>query len=333
MSLWLMLAESTACLAIWMLISSAYCSIIRTVKLANFCLRFQINQCMYRKECLEDILYLRCKGITIIATTNYTFAPLHLVLHWWNARFFCFSAKRQRLLDRAIHRFTPAATSKKLKDACRTSWVQRIDSYIVFLELLSQDLPGHCLPQLIRRPRHRLELGWKVTIKKANGFLYQLESSTSWSLSRFSWRSCRISDHSSQSSCRCKPWISSMHTPRLSPLSPSLRRWGQSECEFKRMFTDAGQLGKDLHGEEFVLTKPRVTRHQVHRSNVQASTAEIYHTLQRIPFARSIRAEGKVPWFLSSWCCWALASFAKPVLRQWKWGWDTTTPITGCRLL
>lgn len=45
------------------------------------------------------------------------------------------------------------------------------------------------------------------------------------------------------------------------------------------MFTDAGQLGKDLHGEEFVLTKPRVNRHQVHRSNVQASTAEVYYRI------------------------------------------------------
>ena len=49
------------------------------------------------------------------------------------ARFFSFSAKRQRLLDVAIDS-TPKA--KKLKDACRTRWVQRIDSYAVFLELL-----------------------------------------------------------------------------------------------------------------------------------------------------------------------------------------------------
>ena len=52
------------------------------------------------------------------------------------ARFFHFSAKRQRLLDKVVDQLTPAATSKKLKDACRTRWVQRIDSYIVFLELL-----------------------------------------------------------------------------------------------------------------------------------------------------------------------------------------------------
>ena len=30
----------------------------------------------------------------------------------------------------------PPSKAKKLKDACRTCWIQRIDSYAVFLELL-----------------------------------------------------------------------------------------------------------------------------------------------------------------------------------------------------
>ena len=53
------------------------------------------------------------------------------------ARFFSFSAKRQRLLDNmAIDSCDSTPKAKKLKDACRTCWVQRIDSYAVFLELL-----------------------------------------------------------------------------------------------------------------------------------------------------------------------------------------------------
>ena len=44
------------------------------------------------------------------------------------ARFFNFSAKRQRLLDRAIEACTSTNSAKKLKDACRTRWVDRIDS-------------------------------------------------------------------------------------------------------------------------------------------------------------------------------------------------------------
>ena len=52
------------------------------------------------------------------------------------ARFFNFSAKRQHLLEKAIEACDSTTKAKKLKDACRTRWVQRIDSYAVFLDLL-----------------------------------------------------------------------------------------------------------------------------------------------------------------------------------------------------
>ena len=45
------------------------------------------------------------------------------------ARFFAFSPKRQRLFDKTMDKFLPEAKARKLKDACRTRWVQRIDSY------------------------------------------------------------------------------------------------------------------------------------------------------------------------------------------------------------
>ena len=44
------------------------------------------------------------------------------------ARFFNYSAKRQRLLDNAIDSTDSAPRAKKLKDACKTRWVERIDS-------------------------------------------------------------------------------------------------------------------------------------------------------------------------------------------------------------
>ena len=45
------------------------------------------------------------------------------------ARFFNSSPKRQRLLDKAIDLITTSTKSTKLKDACRTRCVQRIDSF------------------------------------------------------------------------------------------------------------------------------------------------------------------------------------------------------------
>ena len=91
------------------------------------------------------------------------------------ARFFAFLAKRQRLFDRVVDTTLPKAKAQKLKDACRTRWIQRIDSYIVFLELL----PAlHTTLQAMVAPRQYAVFGdtWKWdgdTVTKANGFLFQ----------------------------------------------------------------------------------------------------------------------------------------------------------------
>ena len=53
------------------------------------------------------------------------------------SRLFSFSPKRQKLLDKAIVSLNDSSiTAKKLKDGCRTRWVERIDLYATFLELL-----------------------------------------------------------------------------------------------------------------------------------------------------------------------------------------------------
>ena len=72
------------------------------------------------------------------------------------ARFFKFSAKRRRLLDRALDIVTPVTHAKKLKDTCRTHWIQRIDSYAVFLELLPA---VHTALQAISCPSQFKDLG------------------------------------------------------------------------------------------------------------------------------------------------------------------------------
>ena len=54
---------------------------------------------------------------------------------WEMALFFGFSVK-QRLLDRAISVSCHAVHAKKLKDTCKTRWIQHIDYYAIFLELL-----------------------------------------------------------------------------------------------------------------------------------------------------------------------------------------------------
>ena len=47
-----------------------------------------------------------------------------------------YSAKRQLILDQTVDLLCRAQKSKKLKDACRTWWIDQMNSYVVFLELL-----------------------------------------------------------------------------------------------------------------------------------------------------------------------------------------------------
>ena len=96
------------------------------------------------------------------------------------ARFFAFSAKRQHLFDRVMYMIHPPSKAKKIKDACQTRWIQRIDSYAVFLELL----PAlHTTFQAMVIPIQYEDFGtdWNwdgETIIKANDFLFQLQSSS-----------------------------------------------------------------------------------------------------------------------------------------------------------
>ena len=49
-----------------------------------------------------------------------------------------------------------------------------------------------------------------------------------------------------------------------------------AELNFSRIFRDAAKIGKSLHGDAFELKQPRVTSRQVHRANIQSSSAEDY---------------------------------------------------------
>ena len=50
-------------------------------------------------------------------------------------QFFAAHPKRQRALEKAISDCQPSSTVHKLKDMCRTRWVQRIDATEVFKSL------------------------------------------------------------------------------------------------------------------------------------------------------------------------------------------------------
>jgi len=197
------------------------------------------------------------------------------------ARFFQSSPKRQHLLDKVMENVSPAPKSKKLKDACRTRWIQRIDSYVVFLELLPS---VHIALQAISDPEQFEYLGtnWNwdsETITKANGFLYQLESSLF--LITFE---ILLEVLSSLRGLTMKLQMQSVdvlyaHKEVKNVITSLGKMRESSEREFRQVFASATKLGKDLHGSAFTLTKPRLTGRQIYRHNVVTSTAEEYYRI------------------------------------------------------
>lgn len=195
------------------------------------------------------------------------------------ARFFAFSAKRQRLLDKGLEVLIPEARAKKLKDACRTRWVQRIDAYTVFTELL----PAlHVVLQAMACPAQFPELGlsWNwdsETVTKGNGFLYQLESSTflislKILLEVFSY--IRVLTLKLQMEALDVSYAYSQVDLVVSTLEGMRER---SNVEFKRIFAETVALGREVHGEEFEIKLPRINKRQTHRANIPTASPEDYY--------------------------------------------------------
>ena len=195
------------------------------------------------------------------------------------ARFFSFSPKRQRLLEKAIEASNTTAQAKKLKDSCRTRWVERIDSYSVFLELLPA--LHKCLQAMINKSAHPdLGMDWSwdgETITKTNGFLFQLESSTflvSFQILIQFFQILRAVTVNLQRKAADVVCAYKMIKGVVATLN-SIRT--NSVVEFQKQFSEATKLGKCLHGDEFEITMPRLSRRQAHRSNHPSTTPEEYY--------------------------------------------------------
>ena len=196
------------------------------------------------------------------------------------ARFFNYSAKRQRALDRAIEVCITGAKAKKPKDSCRTRWVYRVDSYIyvVFLELLPA---VHAVLDAIVHPAVHQELGtdwgWDGdSITKANGFLYQLQSSSFLIAFKVLVRILYVLRELTVKLQMQAIDVTYAYQQVTSVISTLKQMREDSESQFHSLFTETIKLGQQLHGEHFELSTPRIVGRQVHRSNPAVSSAEDY---------------------------------------------------------
>lgn len=196
------------------------------------------------------------------------------------ARFFSYSAKRQRLLDKAIE-VKSHSRANKLKDACRTRWVDRIESYTIFMELheaIHSSLDAMAHPSL--HTDLGTDWGWDgETVTRANGFLYQLQSPTFLvSFHILLQVMTLLKDLTVKLQMQAIDVIYAYNaiTSVVSTFK-SLRL--QSGLEFKKVFASATKMGVTLHGEGYQLTKPRITGRQIHRNNPPCSSPEDFYRI------------------------------------------------------
>ena len=197
------------------------------------------------------------------------------------SRFFKYSAKWQRLLEKCIDCLGTTPKVQKLKDSCRTWWVERIDSYTIFFELLPAVQKAM---QAISSPNQFSELGtdwdWDgETLTKANGFLYQLKSSSfliSFTillevLATFRGLTMKLQMEAVDVMYAYKEvheTIKSLKDMRT-----------DSSNEFHKIYMHALRIARSLHGDSFSFTQPRVVGRQIHRNNIQTSSVEDYYRI------------------------------------------------------
>ena len=115
------------------------------------------------------------------------------------------------------------------------------------------------------------------TVTKANGFLFQLQSP--------SFLICFKILLEILQSLRSLTLKLQMQTidvvyayKQVKSVLSSLKKMRESSTEeFSKVFTETLKLGRELHGEDFELTIPRIVRQQAHRANHETSSPEEYY--------------------------------------------------------
>ena len=186
------------------------------------------------------------------------------------------------MLDQCIELLCPTEKLKKLKDVCRTRWIQRIDSYAVFLDLLSVLVTA--LKAMVCPGQHEnLRCNWDwdgESVTKASGFIHHLES-TSFLVAFKVLLEVLTNLRGLTTKLQMQAADVFYAYKKVAKVVDGLKTMrSSSESEFSPLFQEASKLGKALHGEEFELSLPRInSRRQVHRRNIPVQNAEDYYRI------------------------------------------------------
>ena len=189
------------------------------------------------------------------------------------AKFFIYSPKHQHFFEHVLEAEAPNGSKKKPKDLCRTRWVQRIDSYIVFYDLY---------PSLIKtmevisiRSSEYGDWTWDTdTLIKARGFLHQLlsfEFLVAFNITMrvlTSLRSLTVKLQKKSNDILAAYKLVSTVQLYLELLKANC------EEEFHQWFSEITALANEL---DISVSTPRITCRQVYRSNASADSPESYY--------------------------------------------------------
>ncbi len=204
------------------------------------------------------------------------------------AKFFNYSPKRQHFFEHVIESESPTEKKTKLKDLCRTRWVQRIDSYTVFYDLYSFIIKT--MERISTRSSEHGNWSWDPdTLTKARGFLHQLNSFEF--LLTFNVTMRILSSLRTLTVKLQKASIDILAAYKLVTevqLDLELMKINCEE-EFHLWFSEVKTLANKLH---ISISTPRIAARQIHRGNVPAEDPEAYYRRNvMIPFIDHITAQ------------------------------------------
>ncbi|ORU94881.1 MAG: hypothetical protein A6F71_09870 [Cycloclasticus sp. symbiont of Poecilosclerida sp. M] len=204
------------------------------------------------------------------------------------AQYFDYSPKRQRFFEHVIESVSPAAKKSKLKDLCRTHWVERIDSYLVFYDLYPAIVKA--MESISECSSEYGEWSWdSKSITKANGYIHQLASSE--------FIVTFLTTMRILSSLRC---LTINLQKKVNDILAAYDHVSDVQMEFELLRVNCEEEFHSWFAEikEFAekqntpIRAPRIVSRQVHRDNIPADTPEAYYRRNLLlPFLDHICSE------------------------------------------
>lgn len=209
------------------------------------------------------------------------------------SQFFNYSPKRQRCLEKVINVDQPDSQKTKIRDLCRTRWVERHEAYETFALLLPSIVKT--FEVILDEQQHKqysTETPWnwdRETLQKANGFYHTCCSfqflialivtmKTLAVIKPISIKLQKKSNDIVKAYCMITETEKELNEKR-----------DEAEAVFKRWYSNAVELSSDLDTEPSV---PRTVSRQQHRANAPHDTPEEYYRRNLfVPFLDHITQE------------------------------------------